>query len=335
MRMRVTTEDITGIVGIIPSPATPDAADFRAQNTVNLEQTAKLVRILVETGIDVIMTTGTFGECATLTWDELRDLVDCVVQTAQRRRPIFAGVTTLNTRDTISRARALIDLGVDGLFVGRPMWLALDDKLIVRFYRDMAQALPGVPLVVYDNPLAFKGKISTEVYRELTKIPEIVASKHVGGPTLEQDLLAVGDKIRLLPLEVDWYGLAQKYPDASACWSGGVACAPAPLACLAIAIRQHDWEQARKITERLVWAISPMFPEGSLAKFMDYSIQLGHARFQAAGLIDPGPARPPYVEAPDAYVDGALECGRRWAVLQAEFQPMIKPQPQPQERMTP
>jgi dihydrodipicolinate synthase/N-acetylneuraminate lyase len=322
--MRVTTDDITGIVGIIPSPATHDAADFRAPYTVNLEETAKLVRILVDTGIDVIMTTGTFGECATLTWEELRDLVDCVVQTAKKRRPIFAGVTTLNTRDTVSRGRALMDLGADGLFVGRPMWLALDDPMIVRFYRDIAAAMPGVPLVVYDNPLAFKGKISTDVYRELAKIPEVVASKHVGGPTLEADLLAVGGKIRLLPLEVDWYGLAHRYPDASACWSGGVACAPAPLAALALAIRQHDWPRAEKITEKLVWATSPMFPDGSLAKFMDYSIQLGHARFAAAGLIDPGPTRPPYLEAPASYMAGATECGRRWAVLQAEFAPLIK-----------
>lgn len=85
-----------------------------------------------------------------------------MVQTNKRSRPLFAGVTTLNTRDTIERARALVDIGVDGLFVGRPMWLAMDDKSIVRYYQDIAAALPGVPMVAYDNPVAFKGKISTE-----------------------------------------------------------------------------------------------------------------------------------------------------------------------------
>jgi 4-(2-carboxyphenyl)-2-oxobut-3-enoate aldolase len=319
--MRVTVDDIVGIVGIIPTPATRDAADWRAKHTVNLEETAKLVNIVVDAGIDVIMTTGTFGECATVTWDELQDLVDCVVRTARGRRPVFAGVTTLNTRDTIERGRALVELGADGLFIGRPMWLAMDDKEIVRYYHHMAEAMPGVPLVVYDNPLAFKGKISTDVYRELAKIKEIVAAKHVGGPALEKDLLTVGKSMRILPLETDWCALARRHPEeAAACWSGAVACAPAPLAALAAAIRARDWATAEKITEKVAWAVKPMFPGGSLERFMEYSIPLGHARFAAAGLIDPGPTRPPYLSAPAEYMEGSSETGRRWAILQAEFQ---------------
>ena len=89
----------------------------------------------------------------------------------------------------------------------------------------------------------------------------------------------------------------------------------------------RDAADVRARPEKLVWATSPMFPDGSLAKFMDYSIQLGHARFAAAGLIDPGPRRPPHLEAPANYVAGATECGRRWAVLQAEFAPQLHPQP--------
>ena len=62
-----------------------------------------------------------------------------------------------------------------------------------------------------------------------------------------------------------------------------------------------------------------MFPDGSLEKFMDYSVQIAHARFEASGLIDPGPARPPYRYAPESYLEGGRECGRRWTVLRHEF----------------
>jgi len=318
--MRLTVDDITGIVGIVPTPANPGADRWDAKDTVNLRETEKMMEAVVGAGIEVVMTTGTFGECATLTWPELRGFVDCVVQTTRKRAPVFAGVTTLNTRDTIERGRVLIDLGADGLFVGRPMWLPLDDKSIVRFYRDLAEAMPGVPLVVYDNPLAFKGKISTEAYKQIAAIPETVASKHVGGPSLEPDLLAVSKGLRLLPLEPDWCGLAEKHTDlAKACWSGNVACAPAPIAALSKAILARDWPRARALTEKVAWAQQPMFPGGDLATFMGYSIQLGHVRFKAAGLIDPGPTRPPYVGAPEQYVAGSEECGRRWAQLQREF----------------
>jgi len=312
--------DITGIVGIVPTPATPDAGSWSAEETINLPETEKMIQIIVNGGIDVIMTTGTFGECASLTEPELESFVDCVVQTVAQKRPVFAGITALNTRDTIRRARRLLAIGADGLFVGRPMWLALDDAGILKFHGDLIEALGDVPLVIYDNPQAFKGKISSAVYTELAKIPQIIASKHVGGPQLEQDLLTVGENIRLLPLEAHWYKLAKKHPQlAKACWSGAVACAPAPLAQLAKSIREQDWNLAEVLTEEINHAARAMFPDGSLDKFMDYSIQIGKQRFVGAGLIDPGPARPPYTEAPQSYLDGGLECGRRWARLQTKY----------------
>jgi len=318
--MKVTYEDIVGVVGIVPTPSTADADKWGASNTVNFSETEKMIKLMGAAGIDILMTNGTFGEGATLTQNEHFDFVRCVVEANNHSRPVFAGVTTLNTRDTIARGRALIDLGADGLFVGRPMWLALDDEGIVQYYRDIAEALPGIPLVVYDNPLAFKGKISASAYAALADIPEVVAAKHVGGPALESDVVSVGHKMRILPLATEWYPIAVKYPElVRACWSGGIACAPSPIAAVARAIAQRDWEAAKAIGEKLVWAEAPMFPGGDLARFMDYSIQIGHLRFAAAGLIDPGPPRPPYTKVPDEYMAGATECGKRWASLEKEF----------------
>ena len=319
--MKLIPSDIKGLVGILPTPATPDASDWRAENTVNLPETERMTQLIAAAGVDIFLTNGTFGECATLTEQEHLAFNRCVVETLARRAPLFAGVGTLNTRDTIRRARALIDSGADGLFVARPMWLALDQKQIVQFYRDVASALPGVPLVVYDNPIAFKGKISQEAYIELGDIPEIVASKHVGGPALESDAIALGDKCRILPLVSDWLRTARELPELMvAAWTGHVACAPAPLVALARAIRTRDWAAAESISQKCIWAESAMFVGGELADFMNYSIQIGHLRFAEAGLIDPGPPRPPYVGLPENYEAGGRETGRRWAILQKEFE---------------
>lgn len=318
--MKLGMNDIKGVVGIVPTPATADAEDWRAENTIEVDQTVKMVNAVIDAGIDVLMTTGTFGECATLTWDELRTFTDCVVKTVAGRRPVIIGVTTLNTRDTITRAREIMSLGADGLFIGRPMWLALDDAGIVRFYQDIAAALPGVPIVAYDNPSAFKGKISPAAYKALADIPEIIASKHVGGPDLAKDMAAIGDRMRLLPLEIDWVDIAKEFPTrALACWSGSVACAPTPIVALSRAVLSQDWAAAAAISEKLNWAVRAMFPGGELSKFMDYSIPLGHVRFKEAGLFEPGPARPPYMSAPADYVEGSRVCGQRWAQLEREF----------------
>jgi 4-(2-carboxyphenyl)-2-oxobut-3-enoate aldolase len=317
--MTITRADVKGVVGIVPTPATSDADSWRASNTINTPETEKMVEAVVGAGIEVVMSTGTFGECASLTHNEWLCFTDCVANAVAGRVPFFAGVTTLNTRDTIARGCEALAAGADGLFIGRPMWLPLDDAAIVRFYRDICEALPGVPVVIYDNPAAFKGKISVEAYQQLAALPEIVATKHAGGPTLVRDIEAVGDRVAVLPLDCDWYDAARRFPEqATACWSGNVACAPSPLAALSRAVLSRDWATAETISKKVNWALAPQFG-GDMSRFMDYSIPVGRARFRGAGLIDPGPSRPPYTDAPADMIAGGEETGRRWAELEKEF----------------
>lgn len=317
--MNITRSDIRGVVGILPTPATADAGNWRAMDTVDTGETEKMVNTVIGAGIEFVMTAGTFGECASLTRAEWLTLTRCVAETVSGRVPFFAGATTMNTRDTISRGRQAVEAGADGLFLGRPMWLPLDDAGIVRFYRDITEALPGVPLVIYDNPAAFKGKISVEAYTELANLPEIVAAKHAGGPSLEQDTQAVGAKMAVLPLDAHWLDAAKGNPDlATACWSGNVACAPTPLAALSRAVLSQDWVGAEKVSAQINWALTPQFGS-DMARFMDYSIPIGRGRFHGAGLINCGPPRPPYTMAPEDLIAGGEETGRRWAELEQQY----------------
>ena len=320
----ITAADINGIVGIVPTPATEAAARWDAEQTVDLEETNRMVEAVVSGGTDVLLTNGTFGEGATLTADELYAFVDTVVQTVAGRIPVFAGATTLNTRDTVTRGRKLASLGVDGLFLGRPMWLPLDEQQLVQYYRDVAEAVPDMALVVYDNPGAFKGKISSRAYQELATIPQVVAAKHIGiilgGGAFIEDQKAVGNRIRMLPLENDWHYAARLFPDqVTACWSGNVACGPAPLVTLKRAIAERAWDEAEAITAQLDWALEPLFPDGNFELFMRYSIQIDNAEFEAAGFIRPGPTRPPYNQAPERVLESGRECGRRWRALHDRY----------------
>lgn len=323
--LKLTPEDITGVVGIIPTPSTATADRWDEGNTVDLGATVDLVDAVVHDGVDVLMTNGTFGECASLTWAETQDFVTAVVETVAGRVPVFAGATTLNTRDTVARARRLHELGADGVFVGRPMWLPLDDQGIVQFYSTICEALPHVPLVLYDNPGAFKGKISPSVYRVLSRLPQIVASKHMGlelgGGAFIDDLRAVEGRLRLLPLETDWYYCARLFPEQiKACWSGNVACGPSPAVRLRDLIKAQQWDECSKLSDEINEALQPLYPGGNFAEFLKYSIQLDNAQFQAAGYVRTGPTRPPYTEVPQQYCEGASEAGRRWAVLHQRYQ---------------
>ncbi|MFN8721504.1 MAG: dihydrodipicolinate synthase family protein [Rhodospirillales bacterium] len=318
--MKLTPADIVGILGMVPTPSTPDADKWWCEASVDLDETAKMVEFVVGGGIRILLTNGSLGEGATLTAAEHRAFNGCIADTLRGRGLLFAGVTTLNTRDTIARARAAVDAGADGLFLGRPMWMSLDPPSIVRYYRDVAEALPGVPMVLYDNQFAFKAKIDTPTYAELSRIPEIIGTKHIGGPTMVDDLLATEGRMRILPLDTQWAALAKRFPEAAAaCWTGNAADGPEPLLALAAAVGARDWERADAITARMAWAQAPMFPGGKLENFVDYNIPIAHARIEGSGFVRSGPPRPPYTTAPEGHLEGGRETGRRWASLRREF----------------
>ena len=78
----LTATDIRGMYAIIPTPALPNANRYDADRTVDLVETERLVKALIEDGVDGLITTGTTGECATLTREEYEAFVDCVLSVA-------------------------------------------------------------------------------------------------------------------------------------------------------------------------------------------------------------------------------------------------------------
>ena len=318
--LKIHPSDLVGVLGMIPTPSTANADHWSCENSVDLEQTAKMARIVVDGGVRILLTNGSLGEGASLLAHEQQDFTRCIAEIIKSKGLLFVGVTTLNTRESISRARGVLAAGADGLFLGRPMWMSLDPQAIVRYYADLAEALPGVPFIVYDNQFAFKGKIDTATYAELSQNPSVIGSKHIGGPAIGNDLRAVEGRMRILPLDTQWCGLARQYPEeALACWSGNAADGPEPLTALYRAIAERDWPLADAISARMSWAQAPMFPDGKLENFIDYNIPIAHARIEGSGLVKSGPPRPPYIFAPAGHLEGGRETGRRWESLRREF----------------
>jgi 4-(2-carboxyphenyl)-2-oxobut-3-enoate aldolase len=319
--MRIDSEQINGVFAIMPTPATDNAADPTAFDTVDHDEARRAASALIDDGVDAIMVNGTFGEGATLTWDEHRDFTRTVVEEVGGRVPVLGGATTLNTRDTITRARALREIGVDGLLLGRPMWSPCDDETIVDFYRHVASGAPELGIIVYDNPVSFRGKISPWVYGRLAQIPQVVAAKYPAlGESFMKDLEAMGEGMSLLPLEREWYPAWQQSSGrVTACWSGSASCGPAPAVALRDALRSGQGAEAQRIADALGVTAETFFPGGSFELFSRYNVPLEKIRIDEAGYIKAGPCRPPYIHCPEEYAEGARESGRRLARLHREL----------------
>ncbi|SEH64089.1 Dihydrodipicolinate synthase/N-acetylneuraminate lyase [Halopenitus malekzadehii] len=320
--LRLSYDDVKGVFAIMPTPSLEGAADPEASATVDIDETVRGANALVDDDVDAIMINGTFGEAPTLTLEEWEKFTRTVIETVDGRVPVIAGPTTLNTRDTIERAKFARDIGADGLLLGRPMWCQLSSDATVQFYQDVADAVPELGIVVYHNPSAFKNRLTPELWSDLADIPQVVAAKYGSIDDHYRDCYAaVEGRLRLMCIEKDWDIAYQWFPEeALACWSSGAACDPLPAVRLREAIYSGDTERAEVICRRMTESLSYLFPEGDKSLFRLHTIALERARMDAAGYISTGPTRPPYHVTPEEYLESARESGRRWKQLADDLQ---------------
>ena len=323
----ITADDIRGIVAYIPTPVRKDIEiDRNVQNAVDLEEAARAADVVVRDGATAICLNGTFGELPSLTWEEIRDFTAAVVDSVAGRVPVFAGATTLNTRDTLFRARAFRDIGATGLNLGRGMLSEMGDPNIVRYYQDVAVELPDMAIFLYDDVQAFKRPLSTAVYRELAQVPQIVACKYrttlLLGTLLEntydKDLEAVDGRIKLLTHELDW-PLVHRFWGNDAIWSSAFSYVPGAIVALRDAIFSGDTATQEAIQKDLSWASEKMVPAGGPTVWHVQKIPWLKARIDGAGYIAAGPALPPYTFMTDDRAADAAECARRDRELQAKY----------------
>jgi 4-(2-carboxyphenyl)-2-oxobut-3-enoate aldolase len=325
-KLRITSEELRGVVGFMLTPVKEQEITNRSQDVINLDEAARAADALIRDGVSALAINSTFGEVAGLTWEEARAFTAAVVEATRDRVPLFAGVSQLNTRDTIARARVYRDVGATGFLAGRPMMAPLNDQNVIRHYTDLAEAFPDMAIILYENKEAFRRPISTAVFAELAKVPNIIACKYRTNPTFgtmakntyESDVEACGRNIKLLPMESDWL-FANKVFGADACWTSYVNCGPAPVIALQNALQTQRWDLARAITKDLAWGIEGMVRNNDFALWLEDKVPFMKIRFNAAGYIKGGPVLPPYQHITPERAALAREQGRRGAELHRKY----------------
>src|SRR5439155_480943 len=114
---------------------------------------------IINDGIDVITTTGSFGECYNLHWDEYKTLAVAAVDAVKKRVPLFIGATSPNAREVVERLKFVQDIGGDGTLLGVPYYDAQSPEYMADFYTQIAEMFPKLGFLIYHNPVNHKVKI--------------------------------------------------------------------------------------------------------------------------------------------------------------------------------
>jgi 4-(2-carboxyphenyl)-2-oxobut-3-enoate aldolase len=105
----VTSKDVQGVMAMMPSFSIKDAKELTSKNTIDVDNLKAGVDRIISDGIDVVTTTGSFGECYNLNWDEYKTLAAATVDAVKKRVPLFIGATSPNVREVVERLKFVQD----------------------------------------------------------------------------------------------------------------------------------------------------------------------------------------------------------------------------------
>lgn len=311
----LSAKDLSGVLAMMPAFATEDAVDIRATETIAVDNLKEGVDRIIKDGIDLIATTGTYGECYNLLWEEFKTLTMATVDTVKKRVPLFIGCTSPNPREVAQKMNFVKDSGADGVLLGVPYYETLTVPDAIQFYHDIAGLFPTLNILIYHNPDNHKFTIPVAAFKEISKNPTIIGMKdsHRTTQAFMQLQRIIRGKISV------FVNQTQLYPyyrfGAAGCWSTEVWMGPWPLLHLRNVVRRGDDEQAEQVTADLIG-------EGSGGKPRPGE---GTKRPQQyADYCKVGPTRVPFLHFPEAQLEKARRQAAHWKKLCDKYRPLVE-----------
>ncbi|MBV6416656.1 MAG: 4-hydroxy-tetrahydrodipicolinate synthase [Steroidobacteraceae bacterium] len=162
--------------GVFPAMTT----QFRRDESLDLDATGRHIETMIDSGAEGVVMLGSLGENAALAPEEKRQVVAMALEVAARRVPVIATVVETSTAAARQYARDMERLGVDGLMLLPAMIYRADAREVMLHYRDVARATQ-LPIICYNNPLAYNVDITPAMFAGLAEVPNFVAIKESSG----------------------------------------------------------------------------------------------------------------------------------------------------------
>lgn len=169
MKKRIFTGAATALV-------TPMCED----GSVNYKRLETLVDEQIKGGIDALVICGTTGEKSTLRYDEHLKVIEKSVIAANGRVPIIAGTGSNDTVYSVELCSDAEKMGADAFLMVTPYYNKTSQEGLVAHYNYIADRV-NKPIILYNVPSRTGVAIAPETYKELSKHPNIVATKEANG----------------------------------------------------------------------------------------------------------------------------------------------------------
>ena len=148
---------------------------------VDVEALEALVAWHIEQGTNAIVPCGTTGESPTLSHDEHRTVIECVIKAANGKVPVYAGTGSNATSEALSLTSFAKSAGADAALVVVPYYNKPTQEGLYAHYATIAEAV-DIPTILYNVPGRTGGRgLAPATVARLSKLDPIVAIKEASG----------------------------------------------------------------------------------------------------------------------------------------------------------
>ena len=158
--------------GVYPAVTT----EFHADQSLDLPATSRHIDSLIKSGVHGMIVLGTVGENCSLDLAEKMAVIKAAKEVIAGRVPLLTGVAETTTAGACRFAIEAQKAGVDGLMVLPSMVYKADGAEAMAHFRAVAKAT-NLPIMIYNNPVAYAVDITPEMFKELADEPNFVAIK--------------------------------------------------------------------------------------------------------------------------------------------------------------
>jgi len=161
---------LEGIWTPIPTPLT-------REGRVDPDATRRLVDFHIEAGIDGLLPLGTSGEFALLQREERKTLVDTVVDQADDRVPVVAGVSDPSIANVLQLASDAKEAGADAVIATPPYYFTTTDEGHYHHFKTISETI-DLPLLIYNIPEWTHSFVAPETVQRLADEKLVVGMKY-------------------------------------------------------------------------------------------------------------------------------------------------------------
>ena len=229
--------------GVFPALTTK----FTATGDIDWDAMEQHLAFQLDAGVHGLIILGSLGETSTLSPAEKLEMVKFFARVDRRGRPLLCCIAESSTRDAQAFASAAEEAGSDGFMLLPPMRYPSDRRETMTYLNEVA-SVTSLPIMLYNNPVAYGTDLSPDVIVRLADNPKFQAVKESSADTrrIPEIRRRLGDR---MPIFCGVDDLAfESFALGAVGWVAGLVVAfPRETVRLWELARAGRWDEAREL----------------------------------------------------------------------------------------